>query len=198
MAKTVAKLVGAAVLAVLLGSTAATSAERPTVVVRLSDYARLSADMQAEVQAHVAQVYARAGVSLEWLQASQDTVCAHEHLCVEVVILDARMTDRLEADPHVFGRASRDSRRAYVYFPRVLTHVMTRGGITERALAAVMAHELGHVLLPEYSHAPTGLMRARWNGPLTRVPDFTTSQAESIRLEASVARRALPAADSRP
>jgi len=198
MAKTAAKLTSAAVLAVFLESTAAISAERPTVVVRVSDYARLSPEMLAEVQAHVAAVYARAGVSLEWVQASEEPVCAHERLCVDVLILDARMTDHFEADPHAFGRASRDGRRAYVYFPRILTHVMTRGGITERALAAVMAHELGHVLLPEYSHARTGLMRARWNGPLTRIPDFTTSQAESIRLEASARRRALPAADSRP
>jgi hypothetical protein len=53
-------------------------------------------------------------------------------------------------------------------------------------LAYVIAHELGHLLLPGYGHSPTGVMRADWDNPLARDVvkgslTFTDAQAARIR-----------------
>ena len=53
-------------------------------------------------------------------------------------------------------------------------------------LGSVMAHELGHLLLGSNSHAPTGIMRARWQGEeLSRAARgsllFTAEQSEHMR-----------------
>jgi hypothetical protein len=53
-------------------------------------------------------------------------------------------------------------------------------------LGSVMAHELGHLLLGSNSHAPTGIMRARWQGEeLGRAARgsllFTAEQSEHMR-----------------
>jgi hypothetical protein len=53
-------------------------------------------------------------------------------------------------------------------------------------LGVVMAHEIGHLLLPPGSHVEYGLMRGRWDyrdiRDLNRLDlDFSAAQAEQIR-----------------
>jgi hypothetical protein len=46
----------------------------------------------------------------------------------------------------------------------------------------VMAHELGHLLLPSGTgHAKEGIMRPHWQGHIQWLPRFERSQAETIR-----------------
>jgi hypothetical protein len=57
----------------------------------------------------------------------------------------------------------------------------------------LMAHELGHLLLGSNSHAPAGIMRARWQGDdLRRAARsnlwFTSEQAENMRRKLIAAR----------
>ena len=57
-------------------------------------------------------------------------------------------------------------------------------------LGVVVAHEVGHILLPAYSHSPSGIMRANWEGRLIDIPGFTKVQAATIlmRLAADTGR----------
>ena len=66
-------------------------------------------------------------------------------------------------------------------------------------LGSVMAHELGHLLLGSNSHAPTGLMRAHWQGEeLSRVARgsllFTAEQSEHMRTKLIATRAPLAVA----
>ena len=67
-------------------------------------------------------------------------------------------------------------------------------------LAHVMAHEVGHLLLP-HGHSATGLMRANWDAAdlrraVYRQLNFTAEQAELIRarLRGTTGRPAGPSA----
>jgi hypothetical protein len=53
-----------------------------------------------------------------------------------------------------------------------------------------MAHEMGHLLLPAPAHAPSGIMRAAWDGDdLRHIANgslqFTPAQQTAIRVKAS-------------
>ena len=89
--------------------------------------------------------------------------------------------NRTESRKTVFGRASRPIRRAYIFYDRILDHARLTGSNVARLLGAVIAHEVGHLLLPAFSHSPTGIMRAHWGGRIVRVPDFTVDQGMTIR-----------------
>ena len=66
-------------------------------------------------------------------------------------------------------------------------------------LGAVMAHEIGHLLLGSNSHTPAGIMRARWEGQeLNRMARgnllFTESQSDQMRAKLSATRSTLTVA----
>jgi hypothetical protein len=57
-------------------------------------------------------------------------------------------------------------------------------------LAYAIAHEIGHLLLPEPAHSPFGIMRADWDGDDLRhiasgSLQFTAGQADAIRAKVS-------------
>jgi len=85
------------------------------------------------------------------------------------------------------GTASERGRVAYVFYGQTEQFTpLVRG----RYLGHFMAHELGHLLLPLYSHSATGLMRGRWNREdLERAQHgllrFTPEQATLIRSRAT-------------
>jgi len=193
MTKAMAKVMGTASLAscCVASPSRAEPGHRPSVLVRVYDYAHLSAGALEEVRLRVSEVYGRVGIELHWAyggDAKIDHIDARVR--VDVMVLDGEMTDRLDRDPSTFGRAGHTNKRAYVYHDRVAAHARRHGGTIVRGVALVMAHELGHALLPEYNHTRTGLMQARWKGPLHLIPDFTPAQAAAIRSVASVSRQA--------
>jgi hypothetical protein len=48
-------------------------------------------------------------------------------------------------------------------------------------MGKIIAHEIGHVLLPEGGHAKTGIMRERLDPNPNALERFTVEQAEMIR-----------------
>ena len=54
------------------------------------------------------------------------------------------------------------TRIAYVYYRRVREEAERYATSLPQLLACAIAHEIGHLLIPEAGHSPAGLMRARW------------------------------------
>lgn len=191
MAKGMAKAAGLAVLALVLATTGlhAQSSGVPTFVVHVHDYERLDAEGFAKSQAEVSAVYANVGVHIEWATGGAAATAPRDGLKhVDLLILTRQMTDRTAPASTVLGRGSHLTKRAYIFHPRVIEQSRKTGSRYESVLAYVIAHELGHVLLPEYSHAPSGLMRADWEGEhMLRVPNFAAGQALEFRLIAASA-----------
>lgn len=189
--------------------------EEATFTVHVQNYARVDLKTLAETERVVSTIFHKAGVAIRWVDfpvtsngSSVDLTDGESDglsdLCV--FILPQEMSDRLGMPDNVMGLApgtGPDRRLVYVFYKglRALAQRQvsekTRGNIPGPAslvqiLGAMMAHELGHVLLNLPAHSETGIMRGDWD--LKDLCDlahgsllFTRQQAEVIR--ADVARR---------
>ncbi|HUR32544.1 MAG TPA: hypothetical protein VM032_02035 [Vicinamibacterales bacterium] len=184
MAKRQAKAAMAATIlaGVMVGDVAAAAPpELITVVVHVKDCERVPARELAAAKQLASDVYEQIGVQLLWTDGASALAPSDGLRHVDLFILDAAMTARHNSDPVVFGQAGHLTGRAYIYYPRILAYAIRSNSEPARVLALVFAHELGHVLLPAYSHGPTGLMRAAWEGRIVAVPAFDPPQADTIR-----------------
>jgi hypothetical protein len=78
-------------------------------------------------------------------------------------------------------------RYADIFYRRALQLHKDWGGSLGDTLGAVIAHEIGHLLLGSNSHAPFGIMRAHWQGEELRMLArgallFTPEQAARMQL----------------
>ena len=75
---------------------------------------------------------------------------------------------------------------AQVFFRRVEEFARIYRVDLSTMLGHVIAHEVGHLLMPTNAHSPTGLMRGVWDDAQVRdaaggALTFTDGQAEKIR-----------------
>lgn len=186
-------------LVAITGGGAAVSASDSGVVLRISvhDYVHLPLQAIARAQALVASIYRTIEVDTCWKQTvgTRQLQCrepvapdAHD---VYILLLDSEMSERLGVADDVVGVAAVAAQGgglvAYVLFDRV-TVAAQQGGVDPMGLLGlVIAHEIGHLMLPANAHSLTGLMRPRWStlefrdgAPLPHFA-FTDTQAGLIR-----------------
>jgi hypothetical protein len=159
----------------------------------------------------VTRIYRDAGVKIIWINAASSgsrsllpQPSGTSDPGFALVVLPREMTDQMtvateavatEALGVAIGTREHGGRMAYVFYSRVeriaRTHLNMSHDVGRRdlysivVLAHVMAHEIGHLLLP-YGHSATGLMRADWNSrdlhlAVDRRLNFTSEQAALIR-----------------
>jgi hypothetical protein len=78
--------------------------------------------------------------------------------------------------------------RAYVFWSRVERASLNFTASLDKVLAVALAHEIGHMLLPDGKHAKSGLMAAPWDPGHFRSAAaslllFSKASAELIRSE---------------
>lgn len=119
------------------------------------------------------------------------------HLGVRLVAQSYRVRN------DVFGMAflSPEGTGCYsnVYYDRTVALRSDQNVSVAAILGNVIAHELGHLLLGSNSHAPAGIMRARWKdkelrGAAMGTLLFTPDQAENMRGKLRAASRGLTVA----
>jgi len=159
----------------------ASASDVATVVLHVRDFQGVPRDALADAERGASEIYAHIGVRLVWTDGSARLDAVDRRLNIDIVILDKAMADRNNPDPAAFGQASHATRRAYIYYSRIMSFVARTHSNPDRALAVVLAHELGHVLLPEYSHTEAGIMRPTLSGPVFKLPRFAPAQATTIR-----------------
>jgi len=198
-------LVVAAGVPVLADDMAGDPSSRPTVVVRLFDYARLPEAVLDKAISTARWVLREAGVETDWRTVG-GREASHDR---EVRRADPDATPELRVE--LFGRGQT---RALAQSSDVLgvSLLPVRGGqgfyavvYVEEAdalsrpsgvpLAVVvghaMAHEIGHLLLGTRDHSAADLMRAQWSSTeLQRAAQgqLRFSEDESARLRRAVAR----------
>jgi hypothetical protein len=186
-----------AVLTVLLtgvlapGRLMAATVEMAVLVIHVVDYAHVPAGEMSHAQAEVTRIYATAGVSVQWAAAEITSPESSTARHVRIVLLCRDMAERKIATDHVadgtLGQASGPTGRAYVFYDRVVGAAVQQRQDFTRVFGRVMAHEVGHLLLPYGSHSPHGIMQAELDGRVNANGRFTPAQVAAIHLTLAAA-----------
>jgi hypothetical protein len=144
------------------GASGAGQAGNPQVLVVFQNVARAPARMVEEAQAEVSRLFKDIGVEIVWaaempVDYRNVRMLALTHLEPSPNAVSGAVLGFTQTIPE--GRGT----RAYVFFSRLIRMAHKFSVMTDKLLAVAMAHELGHTLLPDASHAATGIMRAPWD-----------------------------------
>ncbi len=170
-----------------------------TIVLHLDNYARVSPADRSAAAAEVARIYATAGVNTVWATGDDHADGPGLHVRVQLLsrAMALRKIKRERLADTVAGEAAREAGYAYIFTHRILNLAVRQGEDFRRVLGRVIAHEVGHLLLPPYSHADRGIMRANTGVRSNGSYYFTTEQGVAIRSMLLAASRA-HAGDLRP
>ena len=166
--------------------------DRPTVFVHIENLAAVPPDTIAGARDELAHVFDTTGIRVDTSAEPDHDRCALQ-LTVHVVLLAGDRADRFIRREHVkrkaLAQANSDARRVYVFSdrigPAVDRHAVGRGD----ALGVVIAHELGHVLLPARGHSRTGIMQENYNVYFSYRLKFTTEESVAMRASIVAAQR---------
>jgi hypothetical protein len=169
--------------------------DAPTISVLVQDDAGVPREWLLQAKNELERIYREIKVGIVWWDSNllssrgAQAIVPRNLLTIAIrrnaVSLQRKLSD--DAMGIASGTALERSRVAYVFYDRTERFTPLYRG---KYLGHFMAHELGHLLLPQYSHSATGLMRAQWNrDDLERAQHglllFTPEQASLIRSRAT-------------
>jgi hypothetical protein len=218
-----------AVMFVLLGgvlprqAAAGSVGSEASFTVQIYNYAGVDPRTLREAENVGAGIFRNAGEKTDWLDSAEAGHFALHRsadlpltslLRFQVRILSPEMAAHLDLNGSEMGLASGkglDRLIVYICYSRIpelakrqltaKTHgTITRNATSGQILGAMIAHELGHLMLNLASHSETGIMRGNWDlKDLGDIADgvlcFTPQQSE--RIQTDIARRAASNADQK-
>ncbi len=193
MAKRAIQWTGKAILLFSLMTIPVIGAQEPPVpaVLRIKvlvcDQAGLPRETLIEAQRSASLVFREAAIDLSWLDGGQSSVAEADyvlriHCCFDK--LNARLNRRTVAFAPAQGR------QITVFWDRIRTEAAAGSHPEALMLGYVVAHELGHLLLPPAYHSPHGVMQNRLNyddwSRVRRVGDLFFSEKEAGHMRAAL------------
>ena len=162
-------VLSALLVGLLIRATAAENDPHLNVIVRFS--ADMPLDLVTDAEESATRVFDKAGVTAQWLNcparagefidASCDAPPAPNDLVLHIVPSSQRSSDAVFGVAFVMGSAGA---YADIFFDRVQRiHDQYWNVSIAALLGAVLAHEIGHLLLGEHSHSRDGLMVGQWH-----------------------------------
>jgi hypothetical protein len=156
---------------------AAEQGQLPIIRLEMANDAEVPVAILKKSQNEVARIFAAAGFGVEWIETGP-------MLTVQMVTSAPVYSD---AAPPVLGVASRTpgGATAQIFFNQVEDLALRWHVDVGRLLAYVVAHEIGHLLLPRMPHSVTGVMKADWDPDTIREAaagslTFTGSQIKRL------------------
>jgi hypothetical protein len=134
------------------------------LVVQLLNPSGAPAAIVRQAQEDVTRVYADIDVPIEW--STESLTAADQPATIRLILLPYETGDLRRSERQVMGaaiRTSEGSAIAYVFYRRVQAEADRYQVSIGSVLACAIAHELGHLLMPDAAHAASGLMRAGWS-----------------------------------
>ena len=175
----------------------AESTQMPTIRLVVVNAARVRREILEGAQLETTRIYAGIGVRVAWidtaalsLQATQETSQRSSSLRLTISIVSNPVEGTKDSGGKLMGLATGTSEGrgtlAYVFYQRIRAFALRVEIGIGQALGYVMAHEIGHLMLPVNSHSAAGIMRADWDRLyMDRVArgeeTFTTEEAVLIR-----------------
>ena len=140
---------------------AAQTPGQPIVYVLIMDRAEVPADTLNRAQDEATRVFQLSGIALVWVDAE---TCQAGCLTVRIVTQPVSAKSR---NPHMLGVApsTQEARgiNLWIFYPRIRAYSAELGMHASQLLGHVMAHEMGHLLLPYGAHSLAGVMRPEWD-----------------------------------
>ena len=163
------------------------AAKQKSLVVHLDNRTAVPAHDLGAARREVEQIFADAGVAMLWKEGRfpksvADTISKGVATRQVAVMLIDNTDDPLAgASGCTLGFAAKRPAVAYAYYNRVIEQSLLYPIDARVLLGRVIAHELGHVLLPPNSHSANGIMRGNIDLALEKPDRFTQEQARMIR-----------------
>ena len=149
-----------------------------TIDLRMETDARVPSHVLEQSREEVVRIFDAAGLAVRWTETAP-------RITVKIV---PQVLGYGRARAPVMGVALHTANGpiAQIFFRQVQDFARTYRVDLRTMLAYVIAHEIGHLLLPGNAHSPNGVMRANWDSPLAREAvkgslTFTEAQAARIR-----------------
>jgi hypothetical protein len=157
------------------------------LMVLVDDHAGVSADILQRALDITGKIFKEIDVDIIWLKRGDARLKETDVLrsVVIVHVFSREMADR--APFGLLGIAASGTRFARVFYNRIEDLSPGNEKATACMLGHVVAHELGHLLLPPKSHSATGIMRAGLNGQIVEQGNlgFGANQAHLIKANLS-------------
>ena len=146
----------------------------PTIILRVYNYARVPALTLSTAERETKRIFRKTGVETAWIECRVSTAEPRTPACERpftssdlfLRLLPPHMARALPSYADTFGitfaGTDRPGTDAVILYGRVAALARTEYLYEQDILAAVMAHEIGHLLVGG-GHSPTGIMRAKWN-----------------------------------
>jgi hypothetical protein len=135
---------------------------RPTVLVMLQNDANVPSELVERARGEVTRLFGLIDIDIVWT-----TDVPEPGTRLRVVSITTWEPSDQKVQPSVLGYThgapGKRGVRGYVFWRRVERASLTFTARLDYLLAVAIAHELGHMLLPDGKHAKTGLMRAPWD-----------------------------------
>jgi hypothetical protein len=159
--------------------------QSPAMTIVVDNRADLRSEVLARAMMHVTRIFGAIGVHTCWACVSPPSPMG---FIVHVSILPQLADWPSDSGTHPLGVAASGDRdeRIYLFYDQVDQFA---GGVpvtVDVVLGHVMAHEIGHLLMPQTSDVESGIMRSHWDRPeMQRANNaqffFTAKQGALIR-----------------
>jgi hypothetical protein len=159
---------------------AANGAGARRMTVAVCDLEAVPSQLMILAQQVATDVYRDIGIELDWV----NNECDADRRVLTVSIRSRNMAD-MDVSDYTLGFAESGTRAATVLYDRVDAFAHRYRIKCEVLLGYVIAHELGHLLLPPKSHSAAGVMSATINLEMAsaRRLRFTFEQGALIRVK---------------
>jgi hypothetical protein len=188
MDTTTRKLAWAATFVTLAWAAPGASAEeaRPVVLrVCYGDRTPAQVDAYALGLRQTEAIYARIGIALVPAEQPEGAAASDAMHLTVVMVSGGGIEQFMKSNPSlpqsVLGVAPDHTGRVYLFWDRIVARARSGNVRVDRVVGRVLAHEIGHHLLPAKGHSDAGLMRAWLNYQTAEPPAFTDDQVDSMR-----------------
>lgn len=159
---------------------AAEPEEPATLDLQMRSEVRVPAYVLKKSQDEVTRIFADAGLAVRWTETSPRVTVK---IVAQVLGYDRKASG-------VMGVAQRTPNGyvAQIFFRQVQEFADTYEVDLGTMLGHVIAHEIGHLLMPANAHSPTGVMQPYWGRALVRDASrgtLTFTEAQAARIRAS-------------
>jgi hypothetical protein len=155
--------------------------EARTLVIHLYDYAKVPDTQLMLAKQEADQVYGHIPVRLFWVRGKPTSEAPPATVHVNVLIMSEALAKRqTEIHATTLGVADKPTWTVYIYYNRIAETTGYDLIATGRYLGKIIAHEVGHLLLPD-AHSKAGIMRDYLGANPYVHERFDDTQAVAIR-----------------